>query len=332
MRFRLASLTLAASFVLLWTLNPLTASGERTISGRLVFENSDFSCDSTMSVTLLVSGVRPVQTVFPGMGCHFAFTSVPNGPYSLKIEISGHEPIIESLDSFDVGHEVTVFVRMAPSSARNTNKTGSNVVDASEFLQRYPKKAVSFFEKGSESLKQKKNDEAVKYLRNAVELAPTFYEAHNQLGLAYLAAGRKDDAEQEFIKARDLNSTNIDPLLNLTQLYLDQNQPDLAVKTAEQAVKTNSHSAPAFFSLGVALYKAMQLERAENELKRALDLAPKSGTIRLALANVYLKQQRYDSTMEQLNTYLAENPKGEQRQAALDMRDQLQQALASQRP
>jgi Flp pilus assembly protein TadD len=268
------------------------------------------------------------------MGCHFAFTSVPNGPYSLKIEISGHEPIIEPLDTFDVGHEVTVFVRMAPSSgqSRNTNTTGSNVVDASEFLQRYPKKAVSFFEKGSESLKQKKNDEAVKYLQNAVELAPTFYEAHNQLGLAYIAAGRKADAEQEFIKARDLNSSNIDPLLNLTQLYLDQNQPDLAVTTAEQAVKTNSHSASAFFSLGVALYRAMQLERAENELKHALDLAPKSGTIRLALANVYLKLQRYDSTMEQLNTYLSENPKGEQRQAALDMRDQLQQALASQRP
>src|SRR6185369_17040079 len=111
--------------------------------------------------------------------------------------------------------------------------------------------------------------------------------------------------------------------LNLTTLYLAENEPDRAVTTGEQAVKTNSSSASAFFSLGIALYRAAQLDRAETAFKRALDLAPKMGNIRLMLANVYLKLRRYDKTLDQLNSYIAENPKGQQTQAAVHMRDQL---------
>jgi tetratricopeptide (TPR) repeat protein len=199
-------------------------------------------------------------------------------------------------------------------------------VNVSEFLDRYPKKAVSYFEKGTDSVKRKKNDEAVKYFKSAVELAPTFYEAHNQLGLAYKEAGRLKEAEIEFVLAHELNSTGVEPLINLTALYLDQNEPDEAVKTGEQAVKANGRSAPAFLSLGVALYKAAQLDRAETALKRALDLAPKMASVRLMLANVYLKLRKYDNTLEQLNKYIAENPRGEQLQAALQMRDKLMKA------
>jgi outer membrane protein assembly factor BamD (BamD/ComL family) len=47
---------------------------------------------------------------------------------------------------------------------------------------------------------------------------------------------------------------------------------------------------------------------------------------RLMLANVYLKQQRYDNLMDQLDRYLAENPNGEQRPAVEEMRRTLVQA------
>jgi tetratricopeptide (TPR) repeat protein len=214
----------------------------------------------------------------------------------------------------------------------NVQSKSSGIVDVSEFLDRYPKKAVSYFEKGSQLLKKKMNDEAVKYFQSAIELAPTFYEAHNQLGLAYKEMGRLDDAEQEFLTAHKLNSTNVDPLLSLMALYLDKNDLDRAVTTGEQAVKANSHSAFAFFSLGVALYKSAQLDRAETALKRALDLAPKMGGIRLMLANVYLKLRQYDSTLDQLNHYIAENPKGNQIQDAIHMRDEILQAKATGQP
>jgi superkiller protein 3 len=199
-------------------------------------------------------------------------------------------------------------------------------------MQQYPKKAVSDFEKGTELRKKKQDERAIKYFQDAVDLAPNFYEAHNQLGIAYRDTGRKDDAEREFLRAHELNSNAVEPLLNLAALYIDENDAPRAVSVGEQAVKANSHSAPAFFALGVALYKAAQLDRAEDALKKALDLAPKMASVRLALANVYLKLRRYDSTMEQLNAYITENPKGPLTHEAIEMRDQLLQANETGRP
>ncbi len=329
MGFLKDSVFLAALVVLVFNPNRLQAAPDLPISGRLIFERGDFTCDQQCTVTLLASTVRPIQTVMADLGGHFAFNVVPRGQYSIRVEIEGFETVTQQVDGVE-GREVTIIVPLVRKSGTPANAAG--VVNISEFLDRYPKKAVSYFEKGNESLKKKKSDEAVKYLQNAVELAPTFYEAHNQLGLAYREAGRLKDAESEFLKAHELNSTNIEPLLNLTTLYLDQNDLDRAVTTGEQAVKANSTSASAFFSLGVALYKAAQLDRAETALKRALDLAPKIGNIRLMLANVYLELHRYDETVEELNRYIAENPKGQQLEAAREMRDRLLEARGAQRP
>jgi Flp pilus assembly protein TadD len=330
MRFLKASGVLTAVFVLLFNPNPIRAASDLPISGRLIFEAADFTCDHQCTVTLLASGVRPMQTVIADLGGRFAFNPVPRGQYSIRVDIEGFEPITQPIDSLDANRDVNIVISLVRKTTQTSS--GRNVVNIAEFQERYPKKAVSYFEKGSDLLKKKKNDEAVKQFKNAVELAPTFYEAHNQLGIAYREAGRLEDAEREFLLAHELNSTNVEPLLNLTTLYLAEDEPDRAVTTGEQAVKANSSSASAFFSLGVALYKAAQLDRAETALKRALDLAPKMGNVRLMLANVYLKLRRYDRTLDELDKYIAENPKGEQIKEAQQMREQLTAALSSQRP
>ena len=61
----------------------------------------------------------------------------------------------------------------------------------------YPKKAVSLLTSGKNSLKKQRAAEAVRYLKNAVELAPTFYEAHIQLGIAYRETGQNDKAQRD---------------------------------------------------------------------------------------------------------------------------------------
>jgi tetratricopeptide (TPR) repeat protein len=331
MRFLKASVVLTAVIVLLCSPKRIDAAPDLPISGRLIFEDVDFTCDQQCTITLLAVGVRPVQTVIADLGGHFIFNPVPRGQYSIRVDIQGFEPITQPLDSLDSSRDVNVLMTLVRKT-KQTSSAEPNVVNVAEFQERYPKKAVSYFEKGTNLLRKKKNDEAVKQLKSAVDLAPTFYEAHNQLGIAYREAGRIADAEREFLLAHELNSTNVEPLLNLTTLYLDENEPDRAVTTGEQAVKANSSSAPAFFSLGIALYKAAQLDRAEVALKRALDLAPKMSNIRLVLANVYLKLRRYDRTLDELDTYIAENPKGEQVKEAQQMRERLAAALSSQRP
>jgi Flp pilus assembly protein TadD len=324
MRLAKTSVALLAFALLLSNAALLKGAAPATsISGRLILDNGEFNCNQCM-LTLLAGGVRPVATVVLQSSGTFTFNNVPPGPYTIHADIDGFEPINQEIDATDFrfGANVTISLvrKRAPQSGR------AAVVNLSEFRELYPKKAVSWFEKGTDALKDKKYGDAIKYLRNAVELAPTFYEAHNQLGIAYVESGRNDDAEREFIKAHDLNSTAVEPLLNLTRIYLDENDPARAVTAGEQAVKANSRSAPAFLNLGMALYKAAMLDRAETALRRALELAPKMANARLLLANVYLKLQRYDSSLEQLDKYIAENPKGSQLAAVHQLRDQLLKA------
>jgi Flp pilus assembly protein TadD len=319
MRFLAAAVISALFFVIFCQPASASAATQQSVSGRLIFENGNFTCDHCV-VSLLANGVRPVATTYTDLSGHFVFASVPRGSYTIHMEVDGFEDVNQQIDT---GESLEVNVLVTLNRRRPKTTGGGQVVNISEFLERYPKKAVSLFEKGTDAVRENKNDDAIKYLRQAVELAPTFYEAHNQLGLAYRAAGRTDDAEKEFVKAHELNSTGVEPLLNLTSLYLDENQPDRAVSAGEEAVKANSHSAPAFFDLGVALYKTARFDRAEAALKRALELAPKMASVRLMLANVYLKLRRYDNTLEQLNAYISENPHGQQLAAAQEMRQQL---------
>src|SRR5262245_16023392 len=307
----------------------LLAAPDSTISGRLLFDNAGFSCDRC-TITLL-AGMRPVATTFVDLSGYFTFNNVPRGSLTIHAEIDGFETVNYQVENNGdrVSPNVVIPVARKPVIV---SKSGAGIVNISEFLERYPKKAVSLFEKGSDSLKKKKNEDAIKYFRGALELAPTFYEAHNQLGIAYREAGRDNDAESEFLLAHELNSTAVEPLLNLSRLYLDENENERADSLGEQAVKTNARSAPAFFNLGMALYKAAMLDRAESALERALELAPKMANARLLLANVYLKLRRYDNTLDQLNKYIAENPHGNQVQAAQQMRDQLLKAKQAAQP
>jgi Tfp pilus assembly protein PilF len=302
---------------------------EQTISGTMLSEGGEFSCEHC-PVTLLATGGRPVATAYLDSAGHFAFPGVPPGSYTIHAQIEGFEEVNQPVDANEgLGLGMNVLITVARKGGHAAPINGG-IVNISEFLDAYPKKAVEAFKKGQDYRKNKKDEQAMKSFETAIKIAPEFYQAHTELGILYKEAGRVDDAETEFIKAHELNRKNIEPLLNLTTLYIDENKPERAVSASEEAVKANSRSAPAFLNLGIALYKAAMLDKAEVALKRALELAPKMAAVRLMLANVYLKLRQYDNLMEQLNTYIAENPHGEQLQAVVQMRDQLLKAKEAQ--
>jgi Tfp pilus assembly protein PilF len=306
--------------LMIFTSIPEAAAAGRELSGKLIFEAAGVSCNPCR-VTLLASSGQPMGMAFADSAGNFTFENIQPGAYMVQVELEGFEKIEQDINVAEgFGGGTTVTVLVTPKPVASSDRSQSPVVDASEFLSAYPKKAVEMFKKGLDNKKKGKNDQAIKFFEQAVQISPDFYAAHNELGIAYKQAGRKDDAEREFLSAHELNKSDADPLINLTSLYIDEDKPDLAVATGEAAVKTNSRSANAFFSFGVALYKFAMLDRAEAALKKALELAPKMFQVRLLLANVYLKQQRYDNLMEQLDRYLSENPNGEQRPAVEEMR------------
>src|ERR1051326_6461951 len=135
----------ASALVSLFAVQLLAAD---TLSGRLVFQNGEYICDQRCVVTLLASGVRPVQTVMADLSGHFTFNNVARGSYTIRVEIDGFEPVTQTIDGFDVLSDMNIVVPLIRK--QSTSESGAAIVNVSEFMDRYPKKPVSFFEKGSE--------------------------------------------------------------------------------------------------------------------------------------------------------------------------------------
>jgi len=143
--------------------------------------------------------------------------------------------------------------------------------------------------------------------------------------------GRYDDAVRHLWRARDLNANNADPLITLSAIHLEKNDLGEAERVAVLAVETDSRSALAFFSLGMAQYRRSKFESAETSLIRALNLAPEMLELRLALANVYGKRRRFDDLLKQLDQYLSEAPKDSRRLQAERLREQVLKIIEEQR-
>ena len=298
----------------------------RTISGRLIFENVSISCGD-VEVQLVTPGMQAVSTTSADSSCSFSFPSIPPGTYYVHVQVQGFKEVYQRLDLVNGLGGANVVIPISAKNRGSAPPEGSaKTVDKSEFLEQYPAEAVSLFKKALENHKKGKSQEAIKQLQDALHIAPNFYHAHSELGVAFLKMGNFSEAETHLTRARELNRTSADPLIYLSELYRASDQPEKAVELSQEALKNNSLSAPAHLSLGLAFYTMSNFDRAEEALNRALELSPKMPQARLALANVYMKSQQYDKLLEQLNDYVAENPKSPERAQAEEIRDQILKA------
>jgi tetratricopeptide (TPR) repeat protein len=184
---------------------------------------------------------------------------------------------------------------------------------------------VQNFEKAIEEKAKGRTENAVKLLEEAIQLAPNFFHAHNNLGLLYQSMQRLADAERQFQRSRQLNVKADGPLINLGSLYIEQSNLqktdkeargkllDQALDALEEAVKLNPRSAVAYLLLGQANYRSDFLEEAEAAFKKARGLDPHLGAAQLMLANVYMRNQKWQDVIDTLDTYLKDNPKASDR-------------------
>src|SRR5215510_5837544 len=137
----------------------LLAAPDSTISGRLLFDNAGFSCDRC-TITLL-AGMRPVATTFVDLSGYFTFNNIPRGSLTIHAEIDGFETVNYQVEANGDRVSPNVLIPVTRKPVTVVSNSGAGIVNISEFLERYPKKAVSLFEKGTDSLKKKKYEEAI---------------------------------------------------------------------------------------------------------------------------------------------------------------------------
>lgn len=93
----------------------------------------------------------------------------------------------------------------------------------------------------------------------------------------------------------------------------DEGEYDRAIKAFYDDIKLNPASAETWRELGVAFYKKGDLDKAEEALKQANNIAPDART-NLYIGLVYEKQENFNRAIEAYRTSLSYNPGGNTRQ------------------
>jgi tetratricopeptide (TPR) repeat protein len=321
-------------------------NGQYDIRGKLIFANAK-PPEDRIEVNL-ERNMQRIHSVFTdGLG-NFEFRAVQPGDYYIVVKLADYEDVNQSVSVYAMQQSTTISIEMNPlftvvrRRAPGFAGEDPDLADVSTMTKTYPKKAVQEYEKGLEENKKGATDKAIAHFEEAIKIAPDFYPALNNLGVAYVKIQKYDEAEAAYRHAREVNPKAQQPALNMGMLYITEadlhrsegreiygQYLDNAMDSLDVAIKLNPRSAAAHYFLGTAYYKSDFYEEAEASLKRAWDLDPTFYKTRIMLVNVYTRQLRLKEALEQIDAFLQENPKAEERRTMEDLRLKVARSLAA---
>jgi|SRR5580704_10372757 tetratricopeptide (TPR) repeat protein len=160
-------------------------------------------------------------------------------------------------------------------------------------LKLEPNDAQGWFYLGRMEYSQDKFSGAIEAFEQCLKLEPRNILAEASVGLSYEGLDQKDQAIQAYQNAiawqtqSEVKSPK--PYTYLARLYLERNQPELAVPYLLQAVADFPQVSLAHEELGKAYLALNQLPAAQLELEKSVSLTPNVASLHFTLGQVYRK-------------------------------------------
>ncbi len=156
-----------------------------------------------------------------------------------------------------------------------------------------------------------KYDEAEQEFKKTIQLDSSFIHAYNGLGNIYRVTQRFIEAEINFKKTIQLDSNYISGINSLGTLYRMTKRFDEAEKEFNKLIKLDSTFAKAYGNLGNLLSAQGRYPEAENQFRKAIQLDSTFANFQSALGNVfsatgqYLKAEQQFKKAIQLDSTIA---------------------------
>lgn len=294
---------------------PGTASGQA--SGSIVgqaFIAPGRELSSPVLITITNHGAIIYRSYSDNEG-HFGVNGLPASVFHVVINDEAYQPVDEEvrIDSVTSATMQILNIYLVP---RKTEKPQSpaakggnaHLIDSTKYNQQVPKPARKEYEKGVKSDGAGKADEAIRHYTKAVELAPDYYEARNNLGSAYLTKSQFPLAQEQFEKVIQANPSDAAAYFNLANLYLLKSQYPQSGEWVEKGLRREPDSAFGHFLEGSLYSRTGRLGEAESALRRSLELDPFMSKAHLALVNLYMHQQRNNDAASELRLFLKNFP------------------------
>lgn len=266
------------------------------------------------------------------------FFRVSPGQYTCSVHIPGYYDEQQSASLTDTNSNEYFFFKLRPNGKLVQPAT---VLDAS-----VPEPARKEFEKGETALaggKKENLEEATRHFEKAVALHPQFLLGELKLGTTYMDLQQWDKAEAALKKAIEIDPKAANPYLALGELYYQQKKSPEAEKALMDGLAIEDRSWQGHFTLARLYWDTASknkdeaqsrpaLEKSYEQVKKALELNPKSGPAHLLKGNLLMKVRRAPDALVEFEEYLKLEPKGAMSDQTKALVEKIKKALAETKP
>ncbi len=176
---------------------------------------------------------------------------------------------------------------------------------------------ASDYQKAVSLVQQGEFDLALPLLQQILDQSPNDLRARNLMGIALSAAGRREEANQQFEKALAVDPKFIPALKNLAVNELARGRTQDARLHFEEALKLAPQDATCHWGLAEIAFAARDFERAVTHYEQSGDLALKDPRVAISFASSYVEEKQADKSAAVLENISSDADANIQFQAAL---------------
>jgi tetratricopeptide (TPR) repeat protein len=143
---------------------------------------------------------------------------------------------------------------------------------------------------------------------DAVAKAPMKSRPHLNLGLAYVKAGKKDDAQREFYTAISIDPDNYDAYNNLGVLFFGNGDYEAAQEAFEKSLRINGVNPDALNNIGGVYVKKGEFDKAISVLEKVLQIRPQDFMAYSNLGRIYIQKGNLEMACECLDKSIRLGP------------------------
>ncbi len=156
---------------------------------------------------------------------------------------------------------------------------------------------------GMAYMKKEDYKEAAAAFEKCLELKPDDSETHTRLGEAYRHLGLPEKAGEEYKKAYAIDNSSV-ASFNLAILYYGQNKFEQALEYVQKSIQEGNHSVEAYNLQGVILNQQKKYSEAIASFSYAFKTDPKHAVTAINLAAAYINNNEGNKAREILEWIL----------------------------
>lgn len=293
-----------------------------SVSGTVLEERHNARIEH-VSVRLCDGGGNLLEETLTSENGEFFFRGVQRGRYILTLEANGFQGQQVQLDlSYASDKGMTIY--MKPLAKESPGHPGASV-SAHELSM--PEAARNLVSSAQKKLYTDKSPQAaLTDLQQAVSIAPGYYEAYREMGMAYLTMGKNDEAQASFRKSIEVSGDRYgEAEVYLGTLLVEKGDLGAGEKALRRGVELEPNSWRGFYEIGKLDLGHDHLDLALKSAERAKSLAPNTPIVYRLLANIHMRQKNYPDLLGDLDAYIKLDPDSPAGLRAVQMRQQIAQ-------